>query len=100
MFTLAQAPHGLLTAPAAKFLDLTSPQPVGQAPAVVGATGAVDDVGEVLEAVWCYRVCLPGHGATPPRTADTGDRSAVGTVRPGGRVRSDLARGSTASAIG
>ena len=44
MVTLAQAPHRLLTASAAEFLDLTGPQPVGQAPAVTGAAGAVDDI--------------------------------------------------------
>lgn len=81
MFTLAQAPHCLFAVSATELLDLTSPQPVRQAPAVVGAASAVDDVSEVLEPVRRHRVCLPGHGATPSRPADTGADPSVDILR-------------------
>src|SRR5919107_3631516 len=64
MVAFAQAPHGLLTASATELLDLTSPQPVGETPAMVGAAGVVDDVSEILAAVPCHRVCLPRPPAT------------------------------------
>jgi hypothetical protein len=49
--TLAQVPHGLLSASIAELLDLRGLQPVGQAPTMVGTAVAVDDVSEVLKAV-------------------------------------------------
>jgi hypothetical protein len=49
------------------------------------AAGAVDDDGEVLEAVRRYRVCLPRHTRIPPPCTGTAKNQSVAHRRRGGR---------------
>jgi len=80
--------HGLLAVSVAELLDLGGLQPMRQAPTVGDAAGAVDDDGEVLEAVRRYRVCLPRHTRIPQPCTGTAKNQSVAHRRRGGR-RSD-----------
>src|SRR3954447_433222 len=70
MLPFAQAPHRLLPAPLAQAIDLCGLQPMRQAPAMVAAAVAVDDISEVVEALCRHGVRLPPHGPTPSRRTD------------------------------
>src|SRR5665647_1743607 len=90
MVTLTQAVHGLLAVSVAELLDLGILQPMGQAPTMVDAAGAVDDVGEVLEAIRRHRAGLPRHKPIPSCCTDTANWSPRNCWRGGRRSEGSL----------
>jgi hypothetical protein len=71
MVMLAQPPYGLFAAAASEPLDLGGLQAAGQAPAMAGPAAAVDDIGEILEAIRGHRMRLPAHAPSRSRPGDT-----------------------------
>src|SRR5690606_7070318 len=80
MLPLAPAAHGLLATATAQAFDLRRWESVRQAPAVVEASVAVDDVREIVEAFRGHRMRFPPHDAISTPSTDMSRVSPVGVL--------------------